>query len=209
LTLETNYPWEGKVTLSVNPEVKTRFALHWRIPGWARGEATPGDLYTFENKNDAPVQILVNGHTVSYQLDKGYAVIEREWKRGDRVEVQLPMAVKRVIARTELKQDEDRVALQRGPLVYCVEGTDNGGKAWNLLLPDAVTFETTFQKDLLDGVTTIRFQSPTLQVSADGTSVATELRTVTAIPYYSWCNRGANQMQIWLPRKIKDIKINN
>jgi DUF1680 family protein len=141
-------------------------------------------------------------------MEKGYAVIEREWKKGDQVELNIPLDVKRVIARTELKQDEDRVALQRGPLVYCVEGADNNGKALNLILSDKAAFTTSFQKDLLEGIVTIQFQSPTIQVGSDGQSVSTEVKTITAIPYYSWCNRGQNQMQVWLPRKIKDIKLN-
>jgi DUF1680 family protein len=77
-----------------------------------------------------------------------------------------------------------------------------------MFLPDNAAFQTSFQKDMLGGVTTIQFQAPTVQLSADGKSVSTELKTVTAIPYYSWCNRGQNQMQVWLPQKIKDIKIN-
>src|SRR5262249_11200406 len=141
-------------------------------------------------------------------MEKGYAVIDREWKKDDTIELSIPMDVKRVKARNELKQDEERVALQRGPLVYCVEGADNNGKAWNLLLPDKATFQVSFQKDLLGGLTTIQFQAPTIQLSADGQSISKKTKTVTAIPYYSWCNRGQNQMQVWLPQRIKDIKIN-
>jgi DUF1680 family protein len=130
------------------------------------------------------------------------------WKKGDQIELNIPMEVKRVKARTELKQDEDRVALQRGPIVYCVEGVDNNGKAWNMFMPDKPAFQTSFQKDLLDGIVTIQFQAPTIQLNVDGQSVTNEVKTVTAIPYYSWCNRGQNQMQVWLPRKIRDIKVN-
>jgi hypothetical protein len=141
-------------------------------------------------------------------MEKGYAVIQREWKKGDQLTLELPMDVKQVVARNEVSQDEDRVALQRGPLVYCVEGADNGNQAWNIIVPEKTTFTTTHRTDLLEGVTTIQFQSPAVTVGADGTSVTTEMKTVTAIPYYSWCNRGQNAMQVWLPRKIKDIKIN-
>jgi hypothetical protein len=208
VSLESNYPWEGNVKISVRPKVKTKFTLHVRIPGWAQGQAVPGDLYVFEDKKASPVTISLNGKAVEYKLEKGYAVIEREWKNGDQIEMNILMEVKRVTSRAELKQDEDRVALQRGPLVYCVEGADNNKQAWNMILPDKATFTTTFQKDLLEGVETIQFQSPTIQVSSDGQTVSTEVKTITAIPYYAWCNRGQNQMQVWLPRKIKDIKLN-
>jgi len=206
LKMETNYPWDGNVKLTVGQSAK--FAMHVRIPGWAQGQATPGDLYVFDDKTPAKFTLLLNGKPAQYTMDKGYAVIDREWKNNDKIELNLPMEVKRVKARTELKQDEDRVALQRGPIVYCVEGADNNSKAWNMFLPDDAAFQTSFQKDLLGGITTIQFQAPTVQLSTDGKSVSTEVKTVTAIPYYSWCNRGQNQMQVWLPQRIKDIKIN-
>ena len=209
IKLESNYPWEGSVKLTVEPKSKAKFAVHVRIPGWAQGEAAPGGLYTFENDSKTAFTLSVNGKPAVYTLDKGYAVVDREWRKGDQLELTLPMDVKRIVARTELKQDVDRVALQRGPLVYCVEGADNNGKAWDLILPDNATFKTSFQKNLLEGVVTIQFQAPTIQVGKDGLSVNTEVKTITAIPYYAWCNRGQNPMQVWLPKKIKDLKINN
>ncbi len=206
--METNYPWEGTVKVTLQPKSKVKMTLNLRIPGWARGEAVPGDLYVFEDKTSSPFTLLVNGKPANYTLNNGYAVVDREWKKGDVVELTLPMEVKRIVSRKELKQNEDRVALQRGPLVYCVEGADNNGQAWNLTLPDKATFKTNFQPDLLEGITTIQFEAPTLQVATDGQSVSTETKTITAIPYYAWCNRGQNPMQVWLPRKIKDIKVN-
>ena len=209
IKLETNYPWEGKVKLTVEPRSKAKFAVHVRIPGWAQGEAAPGGLYLFENDSKIPFTLSINGKPAVYTMNKGYAVVDREWKKGDQLELTLPMDVKRIVARPELKQGADRVALQRGPLVYCVEGADNNGKAWDLILPDNASFKTSFQKDLLEGVVTIQFQAPTVQVGKDGLSVNTEVKTITAIPYYAWCNRGQNPMQVWLPKKIKDVKINN
>jgi uncharacterized protein len=209
LNMETNYPWDGKIKITVNPKSKSKFAMNLRIPGWAQGEAVPGDLFVFEDKTKTNFTISVNGKPVSYKMENGYAVVEREWRKGDVVDFNLPMEVKRIVSRPEVKQDVDRVALQRGPLVYCVEGADNNNQAWNLILPDQATFQTTYQKDLLEGITTIQFDAPTVQISDDGQSVRTEVKKITAIPYYSWCNRGQNQMQVWLPRKIKDVKLND
>lgn len=208
LAMETNYPWDGAVRVTVTPKTKTRFAMRLRIPGWVQGEAVPGNLYIFEDKTNQTFELTINGQPTAYTMEKGYAVIDRDWKKGDQVLLNLPMDVKRIVARNEVKQDEERVAIQRGPLVYCVEGADNSGQAWNLTLPDKATFKVSHQKDLLEGVTTLQFEAPTLQISADGQSVKTETRTITAIPYYAWCNRGQNPMQVWLPRKIKDIKVN-
>lgn len=208
LTMETNYPWSGRVKMTVQPKSKVKFAMRMRIPGWVQGQAVPGDLYVFEDNSKPSFTLNVNGKPATYTMEKGYAVLDREWKKGDVVELDLPMDVKRVTARKELKQDEDRVALQRGPLVYCIEGADNDGQAWNITLPDKATFQTEFQSSLLEGVTTIKFEAPALIVSADGQSVKTETKTITAIPYYAWCNRGQNAMQVWLPRRIKDVKVN-
>lgn len=208
VSMETNYPWDGSVKLTVNPATKARFKMYLRIPGWVVGEAVPGDLFHFEDKKKSDFTLLVNGKPVPYTVENGYAIVDRTWKKGDQVQFELPMEVKRIVARPEVKQDEGRVALQRGPLVYCVEGADNEGQAWNFILPDHARFQTSFQKDLLEGITTIQFEAPTLQIAPDGQSIRTETRQITAIPYYAWCNRGKNPMQVWLPRRITDIKIN-
>jgi DUF1680 family protein len=208
VAMTTNYPWSGNVSINVDPSAKTKLALQLRIPGWISGEAVPGGLYVFEDAKPTPFTITVNGKPATYTMDKGYAVIDREWKKGDKVALELPMDIKRIVSRPEVKQDEDRVALQRGPLVYCVEGADNNGQAWNIILPDNAALETSFQQNLLEGVQVIQFNAPSLQVSADGQSVKSETKKVTAIPYYAWCNRGQNPMHVWLPKKIKDLKVN-
>ena len=183
LAMSTNYPWDGNVSIGVDPAKKSKFALQVRIPGWAQGEAVPGGLYVFDDKTPDGYSINVNGKPATYTMSKGYAVIDREWKKGDKVDLVIPMEIKRVATRTEVKQDEERVALQRGPLVYCVEGVDNNGQAWNIILPDDTRFETSFDKNILEGIQTIKFNAPTLQISSDGRSIATETKTITAIPY--------------------------
>ncbi len=208
ISMETNYPWDGAIKLTVQPKLKTKFKLHLRIPAGYKAKLYPETCSCLKIKQKQHSLLSVNGKAADYKVENGYAIIEREWKKGDQVEFVLPMEVKRVVSRVEVKQDEGRVALQRGPLVYCVEGADNGGQAWNLILPDKATFQTTHQKNLLDGVTTIEFEAPTLQVNADGQSVKTEVKKIIAIPYYAWCNRGQNAMQVWLPRKIQNVKVN-
>jgi DUF1680 family protein len=208
VVMETNYPWDGKVSVTVSPSSKAKFSMKLRIPGWISGKPVPGDLYVFEDPTPSKFNITVNGKPATWTMADGYAVVTRDWKAGDKVELNLPMEVKRIVARSEVKQNESRVALQRGPLVYCIEGVDNGGEAWNLFLPGDAKFETTHQKDLLGGVTTIAFNAPTLQIDSNGQSVTTQVKKITAIPYYAWCNRGQNEMQVWLPTKIKDIKVN-
>ncbi|HVM88449.1 MAG TPA: beta-L-arabinofuranosidase domain-containing protein [Puia sp.] len=207
--LQTNYPWNGEVKLGISPAKKSKFTLHLRIPGWINGEAVPGGLYRFEDNVGAKYSIKVNGQDVHYELEKGYAIIDREWKKNDQVEISFPMEIKRVVSRPELKADEDRVAIQRGPLVYCVEGADNDNQAWNFVLPETAllsTFDKTIGKE---HVIAVRGEVPAISINTDGSAVQTVKKEMVAIPYYVWCNRGQNQMQVWLPVRIKDVKVNN
>jgi len=204
----TAYPWNGKVSLEVKPSKKSSFTLRIRIPGWLKGQAVPGDLYQFKEIKQVQLPILLNGVSIPYTEESGYALIEREWKMGDIITFELPMDIKRVTARPELKAANNRVALQRGPLIYCVEGTDNEGKAWNFILPDNEAIKANFDEKMLGGLMKLQFSAPTVKISADGLDVSTSKQNITAIPYFSWCNRGQTPMQVWLPTKMEDIKIN-
>jgi DUF1680 family protein len=205
---KSNYPWEGNILVSISPERKSKFSVYLRLPGWATGQPVPGDLYRYVHPASSRITILLNGKETEYTTQNGYAMIAREWKKGDVIQLAIPMEIKEVVARETVKANEDRVALQRGPLVYCIEGADNDGKAWNILLPEGTTYRSQFQPNLLSGVVTIHADVPVVSIGADNLSIKTETKTITAIPYYSWCNRGSNPMQVWLPRKIKDIKLN-
>ncbi|MBP6025127.1 glycoside hydrolase family 127 protein [Ferruginibacter sp.] len=207
--METNYPWDGTVKINVSTVKKMRFNMHLRIPGYVNGIAAPGALYHFADTASSKPIIKINGVAVSYTVQKGYAVINREWKKDDVVEMTIPMAIKKIIARDELKQDNDRMALQLGPLIYCFEGADNNGKAWNFIMPANADFKVENFKVKDESVIALVSNLPVVNVNADGTALTTGLHQVKAIPYYTWCNRGSNPMQVWLPVKIKDIKINN
>ncbi len=209
IKMETNYPWDGNIKLNMATAKKIKYALHIRIPGWANGIPAPGGLYHFADNSPSKLNIKINGLPAVYTTEKGYAVIDREWKKDDVVEVEIPMDIKKIIARDELKQDKDRIALQRGPLVYCVEGADNNGKAWNIVLPGNAEFTSQSFTIKNEKVISLVADLPVLNINADGTSVSTNSQKITAIPYYAWCNRGSNPMQVWLPIKIKDVKINN
>ena len=207
LRVETNYPWEGNVKITANPAKKVAYALHIRIPGWAENVPVPGRLYRFTDADAAKPELLLNGKSVPYQTEKGYAVLDRTWQKGDVVEVKLPMPVRQVAARLDVKADQDRIALQRGPLVYCVEGADNEGRAWNMLVPANATFDTKPYQVLNESVVAIQARVTVVGPAADGLSVQTKPKTITAIPYYTWANRGKSPMQVWLPSRIKEINI--
>lgn len=128
-------------------------------------------------------------------------------EKGDIVEFNLTMDIKRLVALDKIKENENRIALQRGPIIYCVEHADNGGKAMNIIIPDNAALTSEYNKDLLEGVVTISGEVPVVKTSADGLSVSTSVHKITAIPYYTWSNRGAGQMQVWIPRKAVDVKV--
>ena len=208
ISMTTNYPWDGTVNISVQPDKTMTAALHIRIPGWAGNTPVPGDLYTYADNIDTPVTIQVNGKQVDYATSLGYAVISREWKKGDVITMQLPMPVRKLVAKAAVTANTNRMALQRGPLVYCVEAADNAAGVWNLLLPAGTTFTTINTNVESEQVVALQAQLPVITPSADGMAVSTTTATVTAIPYYCWANRGKNAMQVWLPTKITGIRIN-
>ena len=205
----TNYPWEGNVSISVNPEKPTEFDLLVRIPGWANNQPVPGDTYRYLTNSSEKFSIAVNGIPAIYKMANGYAVINKNWKKGDVVELNLPMPVRRIVAIEKVKDDQSRVALQRGPLVYCFEHPDNEGKVMDIVLPDKAIFKTAFKATLLDGIVSIQTQAPVAKISAGGLTVNSVNRIVTAIPFYSWANRGKGQMQIWVPRKITNVSLSS
>jgi len=196
---ETNYPWDGNVKMTVEPTSAGRFAMHVRIPGWARNEAVPSDLYTFEGKVPA-VTLKVNGRAVSNAPKAGYAVIDREWRKGDVIELSLPMPVRRVLSNEKVLANRGRVALQRGPIVYCAEGTDNPGGVRNVLVADNAKFEPKMRPDLLGGVVALTGTATALSEQPNGT-VKREPKALTLIPYYTWANRGRTDMLVWIPRR--------
>ncbi|MGZ8524512.1 MAG: glycoside hydrolase family 127 protein [Chitinophagaceae bacterium] len=207
LSMQTGYPWKGETTIAVKQAPKRQVHLKIRIPGWLK-QPVPGNLYHYIDSSTGNVQLLVNGKTVSWKQENGYAVIDRAWKKGDVITFNTPMKVRTIGSRAELKQNDKRMALQYGPMVYCVEGTDNNGKAWNFIMPGQPKFNVTYEPGLLGGVNTIVFNASILQASADGKMINSTMKPVKAIPYFSWNNRGANEMQVWLPTAIKEVKIN-
>ncbi len=186
---KTDYPWDGHIHINIDPETEREFEVLVRIPGWARNEPVPSDLYAFSNPQENKVVLRVNSETWPLDLDKGFAKIHRKWQGGDTIELDLPMPVRRVVAHHSVEDNQAKVALQRGPLVYCFEGIDNGGHILNRSLPDDMDFAAKFQPDFLGGIVVIQDSAP------DGSA------HLTAIPYYAWSHRGVGEMSVWLPRK--------
>ena len=207
LQQETGYPWTGDVKITVSPKRSQEFPLHIRIPGWAQNQPVPGNTYFYKDSSAATFTLTVNGTAVKYEMEDGYAVINRNWKKNDVVHLQLPMEVRRVQAIDSIHQDRNRIALQRGPLVYCVEHADNAGEVTNIIVPGNTVFTAAYDPSLLNGVVTIKGEVPVVKLAANGEGVTTEKQAITAIPYFSWANRGKGEMEVWLPEKITEVSI--
>lgn len=196
---ETRYPWQGDVKITVNPEKSGSFTVKVRIPGWVRGEAIPGDLYRFVDTTprDA-VRLRINGSAEKIVLDEGYATMTRNWNKGDIIELSLPMPVQRVVANQKVAADTGRVALQRGPLVYCLEWPDSPDHhVRNILLTDKDKLKADWKPDLLNGVEVIETKAVAYRYNADHQLQHSE-EPLRAIPYYAWANRGPGQMEVWI-----------
>lgn len=193
LKQETRYPWDGDVEITVEPKRSGEFTICVRIPGWARNEPVPSDLYRFLNESSEKVTLEVNGESVDLNIDKGFASISRRWEKGDVIELGLPMPIRRVVSHPNVKDNTGRTAIQRGPVVYCLEGVDNPQGVAKLVLPPDAKLHTEYRGDLLGGIVTLKGQGEMPQKSIE----------VVAIPYYAWAHRGKSDMAVWLPESAE------
>jgi DUF1680 family protein len=194
LSMAGEYPWDGRVRLSVAQATGDTWALSLRIPGWCE---------------DASVH--VNGETVDATPSAGgYLEIARGWQAGDTVELDLPMTPRLTEGHPWIESTRGCVAIERGPLVYCLEQADQGAPVYDLEIDPAAPLSSTWQPDLLDGVTTVHGSGYSIDRSAwqgllyrsyDAAASPSPKEPVglTAIPVYAWANRGPNAMKIWIP----------
>jgi DUF1680 family protein len=221
LKQETRYPWDGDVKITVEPQPpdsagasssqrkqgtglfgtcvagSKEFAIYIRIPGWAQNRPVPSDLYYYPNENEQKVTLRVNNRPFGLEMDKGFACIRRKWKKGDVIELNLPMPIRRVLSHQKVKDNAGRIAIQRGPVVYCFEGVDNPQGVANLVLPPDAELHTEYRAGMLGGIVTIKGQGKIQQHQAEGQTLLNGVEAV-AIPYYAWAHRGKSEMAVWL-----------
>ena len=178
----TEYPWDGHVSVRLNPARPVRFTLNLRVPGWATGRPIPSDLYRYTAVSDAsaPVAVLINGSAARIRPEAGFIRLDRTWRPGDEVQLDLPMSVQRVITNEAVAANRGRIAVERGPLVYCFEGADNKGAASQI--------ELGRKAELIAGG----------KLPVAGGVVPIQAGQFTAIPYYAWAHRGPNEMAVWV-----------
>jgi hypothetical protein len=180
---QTNYPWDGNVAITVWPKKESEFTVKLRIPGWARNQVLPGDLYSYTTSVSAKVLLKMNGKPFEYKEDKGYITISRKWKKGEIIEMNLPMEVKKVVTNEKVEGNKGKVSLEYGPIVYAIEEIDNPTAFDKITINANDTFKVTKEPTLLEGVNII------------------QTNNFKAIPYYSWSNRGVGKMKVWIPEK--------
>ncbi|RYG04867.1 MAG: glycoside hydrolase family 127 protein, partial [Chitinophagaceae bacterium] len=178
---------DGSVKITINPLKKSAFEVLLRLPAWAGQASTAGDLYYTENFSAPKIKVLINNKAVHYTLVNGYITIKRTWNKGDVIDFSLPMDVLRIKAHDRVEADANKIALQRGPFVYCLEGIDNPSSNWSI--SSSSTFTTQFDPNQFNGIASINIKNP-----------ATSNLTLKAIPYFTWANRGKSKMEVWIKR---------
>jgi uncharacterized protein len=200
ITQQTKYPWEGDVKITVNPAENTKFELHLRIPGWAHNQVLPSDLYSFVDGLGAKYEISVNGEKVDIAENDGYVVISRKWKTADEVQISFNMEPRIIEANEKVAADQGKIAVQRGPILYTAEWPDvKDGKVLSLIFDKSQKFTSEYKADFLGGVTVVKGKAKSVQAAQGGGVTYGEQQEINLIPYYSWNNRGAGEMMVWLP----------
>ena len=197
LEQQTNYPWDGDVTLSIK-KGSGKFALKIRIPGWVRGEVVPSDLYTFVDGKNLGYTVKVNGEPVEGALEQGYFVIDRKWKASDKVSIHFDMEPRVVRANGKVTQDKGRVSIEKGPIVYCAEFADNTCDVLSVLINQEPKFADGTVEIANTTIPTLTTDAQTLNFDTAGRLVATDER-LSLIPYYAWNHRGPGKMTVWIP----------
>jgi len=206
ITQKTRYPWTGDVAMTIGLKSPCRFALRIRIPGWAQNTPVPSDLYRYMTKSDARATVKLNGKPQPLKLSKGYVVLDRTWKKGDTIEVNFPMPIRRVLANDKVEPDRGRVSVERGPLVFTAEWPDNGGTTHGLILSDGAKLTSEFRKDMLGGIEVIQGDAFMAKMEAEDKPLTKTPHKLLLIPYYAWAHRGTGEMDVWLGRTEEPVK---
>ena len=201
LSQQTNYPWDGDITITIDQNSVGQFALKIRIPGWVKGKVVPSDLYSYTDGKRLGYRVSVNNQEL-YPEIRDYITIDRKWKKGDKVQIHFDMEPRIVRANNKVEADRGMVAIERGPLVYCAEHPDNDFDIFSALVNQEPQFQ--FGKTEIAGtsVVTLTTDAQTLEFNKQGKLLVKD-QTLTLIPYYAWCHRGSGKMRVWLSQDLR------
>ena len=201
----TTYPWSGDVNLEISSKGKQEINLKIRIPGWVQGAVVPGNLYSYSDKKTLGYTIKVNGQKVESLIDKGYFTINRTWTKGDKVEIHLDMEPRTVKANQAVEADRGKIAVERGPLVYCAEWPDNDFSVLSLILNKKPQFTVENRPELLYGIDILSTDAQLLSYDVHSRLVTKDVK-LKMIPYYAWAHRGSGEMAVWLPNELSSTR---
>lgn len=204
LSQNTAYPWNGDISLSVDSNKAGRFRMMIRIPGWVVNRPVPSDLYAYTDGKNPSWHVKINGRNAGGELENGYLAIDRNWKKGDRVEIHFDMEPRTVKADSHVVADSGRICLERGPLVYCAEWPDNKFNLPSVLLNRHPEIRVENAPGQLCGIVRLVADAQKLGYGADGRLVSEDI-SLTFIPYYAWAHRGPGQMAVWLPQSLNAV----
>lgn len=194
---KTMYPWNGDVRIDVVSNSADKFNMKIRIPGWLRNKVVPSDLYFYDDSIKLNYSVSVNGKKVDGQIDNGYLTIDRKWKKGDNIDIHFDMKPRLVKANANVYDDYGRVAVERGPLVYCAEWADNDFDVFHFILNKNTTFTVNDKPELLGGIKEVTANGLVFTTDDNG-KVSVDNKIITLIPYYAWCHRGPGKMIVWM-----------
>ncbi|MBO7480352.1 MAG: glycoside hydrolase family 127 protein, partial [Bacteroidales bacterium] len=187
---KTDYPWNGDIALRIDGNEAGKFTVKVRIPGWVCNEVVPGDLYEYADSLTPEWSIAVNGKKLNARIgNDGYVAITRSWKEGDVVSIHFDMPVRTVQANQNVEDDRGKIAVERGPLVYCAEWADNAGKDVHATSIGGSSFEVVPEY----GITNTEGDGKVFKVTEIKAS-----KGLALIPYYAWNHRGAGNMEVWM-----------
>lgn len=201
LSQSTRYPWNGDVNIKVDKNNAGKFTMKIRIPGWVRNQVVPSDLYTYSDGKRLGYTVTLNGTPLTGELKDGYFCIDRQWKKGDQVDVHFDMEPRTVKANNKVEADRGRVAVERGPIVYCAEWPDNDFDVLSVFMNRNPKFEVVEKPELLYGINELVTDAQTLGYDDKGRLTTTDVK-LTLIPYYAWAHRGSGAMAVWLPQEL-------
>lgn len=194
----TKYPFEGNVRFEISPDKPTRFIMNLRIPTWSGKQFVPGELYSYLNNAESLVVIKINGEKIKLKIKDGFARINRRWEKGDIVELSLPITVKYNTSINLVEENRNRVAITRGPLVYCAEEIDNGDAVLNFAVAEPSSTseirENIFSEGELANI--VQVSVPVIHITSEGKAES----SLKLVPYFAWNNRGQGSMAVWLPQ---------
>ena len=179
LEQRSNYPWDGRIEVVFMNEQEVEQSVRLRIPGWARNQPVPSDLFNYEGTPSPDVRVLLNGKETQARTEKGYAVLDHAWSEGEVITLILPMEVRKVRANEKVEEKRGLVAVELGPVVYCAEEVDNRADVLELTIGSEDRFTSRFEENLLGGINVV------------------EGAGMKMVPYYSWANRKVGKMNVW------------